>query len=131
MHTPLPSPPIVYDWRPALHRFPREQPDTSESESEDGIEEDEADDEDMSESDDLERPPRPASSKPKRASSGGRRTRRNILPRIMRGERCGNCHTCINPQVFSSGLCPCMQIQLSVEAQRSALKACATWAFCI
>lgn len=40
-------------------------------------------------------------STPKRHKGSGStgRTRRNILPRIMRGQRCGHCHTCLNPKV--------------------------------
>ena len=42
-------------------------------------------------------------SAPKRQKlSGSGRTRRNILPRILKGQRCGHCHTCLNPQVLYS-----------------------------
>ena len=34
------------------------------------------------------------------ANSAGRK-RRNVLPRVLRGQRCGHCHTCLNPQVPS------------------------------
>ena len=33
--------------------------------------------------------------------SSNRRRRRNILPRVMRGQRCGRCRTCLNPQVIN------------------------------
>ena len=33
------------------------------------------------------------------ATARRRKRRRNILPRIARGQRCGECHTCRNPQM--------------------------------
>lgn len=33
------------------------------------------------------------------AKAAAKRTRRNIMPRITKAERCGECHTCKNPQM--------------------------------
>ena len=61
---------------------------------------DEAEMEESSSGEDEGSSARKAARKGGRGSGPTGRTRRNILPRIMRGQRCGHCHTCLNPQVL-------------------------------
>jgi hypothetical protein len=51
-----------------------------------------------SSSDDDEEDDAPLSARQNGHGAGGKKKRRQLLPAVRRGQRCGHCHTCLNPQ---------------------------------
>ena len=58
------------------------------------------------------------------ADGAARKKRRNVLPVIRRDQRCGECRTCLNPQVFC--LLPQDMPLCNVPSARTCTAACST-----